>query len=69
MEPEYYESWVENLTKEDAMIELEKRVYEATVLFEHMEHTGQVFGNGHHMRQQAQNAVKRILEEHWNERR
>jgi hypothetical protein len=67
-EVDYHKSWVEGLSKEDAMIELENRIYEATGLFEYLEHAGKVFGNGHHMRQQAQNAVRRIVKEHWNEK-
>ena len=52
-------------TAEDAVVEIQNRVYEATALFERLEFLGKVRGNGHHIRQEAARLIGELMKERW----
>ena len=49
--------------------EVQNAVYAATEMFEVLEHTGHLRGNGHHARQEAAAAVAKILSDRWEGQR
>lgn len=55
----------ENMTKEQALAEIQNKVYEAAHLCERMEGVGKVHGNGHHMMQEIATFAKDLLEKQW----
>lgn len=46
--------------------EIDKKVYEATALFEELEKSEKIIGNGHHLRQMVGNFAKDLLEARWH---
>lgn len=48
-----------------ALTDIGNTVYDACALYEQLEYTDQVFGNGHHMRQYAAKAAMHILFKQW----
>ena len=54
------------MTKADALIEIEKAVYESTTLFETLQLAGKVHGSGDLMRQRVYNFAKKVMKEQWN---
>lgn len=51
----------------EASSEIGNLVYEATYLFEKLEHRGVLSGNGHHMRQQIAEEAGKLLRERWRQ--
>ncbi len=50
-------------------LDLENGIYEATAVFEGLEHAGLIRGNGHHLRQEAARLVAELLDSRWVEGR
>lgn len=50
---------------EKAIAEITNEIYEATALFEFLEHKGKIFGNGHHMRQKVSKFAEDLMRERW----
>lgn len=53
------------MTLEDAQLEIERKVYEATRLLEELERAGKIRGNGHHMRQRLSGYAKTLVKDRW----
>ena len=57
------------LTLEEALSEIGNATYTATDLYERLEGSGLVHGNGHHMRQKVAEFAKQLLRERWLDER
>lgn len=55
----------ENMTKEQAIAEIQNKVYDAAHLFERLEGVGKIHGNGHHLQQAVAALAKKLMEERW----
>ena len=45
--------------------DVESMAYKAGLIFEVLEHTGHIIGNGHHIAQEIAEYVKQMLKERW----
>lgn len=53
------------LSLDEARGQISTAIYEATALFEQLEASGRVRGNGHHMRQAVAEFATKLLRERW----
>lgn len=56
---------IKDISKHDALLLIEERVYEASLLFEDLEDVGRIDHNGHHVAQKIGHYAKDLLEEIW----
>lgn len=54
-----------NMSLETAGNVLGNNIYEASAIYEIMEHAGRVRGNGHHIRQKLVEMAESLLKERW----
>jgi hypothetical protein len=57
-----------DMTLEQVLADVSNRVYEATRFFEDLEHSGQIWGNGHHLRQQLAEKAQALVLNRWENR-
>jgi len=59
---------IDNMSQEDAVLAIEKAVYKATDLFERLEFRKKVWGNGHHIRQNAATQIGEMMKTRWRKK-
>jgi len=56
---------LKKMSLEKTIVELTNEVYDATALFELMEHRGKIIGNGHHIRQKISKFAEDLMRNRW----
>ncbi len=62
---EFTDEELKEMSLEKAVTEITNQIYEATSIFEFLEHKGKITGNGHHMRQEVSKFAEGLMRSRW----